>query len=211
MADRRAGGLRQSNRLLDETMEIRIHVDQIKEAGLTVEREFDRKAMDELLRADPPTAFRAKAPSVLSARLTRVNERDILLAGEIPLHLEGECGRCLVTVPVETTVRFSMDLVDRAKVEELGSPSGGEDDGAGEVGGSFAPEEAEQIFYSGRELDLGPIVREQILLALPMHVLCKEDCKGLCQVCGQNLNEKECGCDRKVPDPRWAGLRDIKL
>jgi len=192
-------------------MEIRIHVDQIKEGGLPVEREFDQGAMDEVLRADPPTGFHAKGPSALRARLTRVNERDILFAGEIPLHLEGECGRCLKGVPVDATVRFSLDLVDRDKVEELGSPSGGEDDGAGEIGGSFAPEEAEQIFYSGRELNLGPIVREQILLGLPMHVLCSDECKGLCQICGQNLNEKECGCDRRVPDPRWAGLRDIKL
>ena len=52
---------------------------------------------------------------------------------------------------------------------------------------------------------------EQILLALPAYPVCGEGCKGLCPVCGANLNERECGCDRKVPDPRWAGLKDIKL
>ena len=60
-------------------------------------------------------------------------------------------------------------------------------------------------------IDLDPIVREQVLLALPVSVLCQEDCRGLCTVCGQDLNEKDCGCERKVVDVRLAKLKDIKL
>jgi uncharacterized protein len=55
-------------------------------------------------------------------------------------------------------------------------------------------------------IDLDPVVREQLLLALPGYPVCREDCKGLCTVCGVNLNERDCGCDRHVPDPRWAAL-----
>ncbi|HWV37608.1 MAG TPA: DUF177 domain-containing protein [Vulgatibacter sp.] len=192
-------------------MEIRIHVDQIKEGGLQVEREFDEGTMDEVLQAEPSTGYHAKRPSTLRARLTRVNDRDILFAGEIPLHIEGACGRCLRCVQVDATVRFSLDLVDGDEMELLGVPSAPEDDGAGEIAGSFSPEEAEQVFFTGKELDLGPLVREQILLGLPMNVRCGDECRGLCQVCGQNLNDAECGCDRRVPDPRWAGLRNIKV
>jgi uncharacterized protein len=79
------------------------------------------------------------------------------------------------------------------------------------VRGSFAPEQAEEETYSGKVIELDPIVREQILLALPAYPVCDEGCKGLCTVCGANLNERECGCDRHVPDPRWAGLKDVKL
>ena len=70
---------------------------------------------------------------------------------------------------------------------------------------------ADEEQFDGRQIDLGAIAREQILLAMPMDVVCKEDCRGLCSVCGQDLNAKECGCQRKVTDPRWAALQDIKL
>ncbi len=86
-----------------------------------------------------------------------------------------------------------------------------EDGDKGPVGGSFAPEDAEEETYTGKVIDLDPIVREQIALALPGYPVCDESCKGLCSVCGANLNERDCGCDRHVPDPRWAGLKNIKL
>jgi uncharacterized protein len=78
------------------------------------------------------------------------------------------------------------------------------------VGGSFRAEEADEERYHGKVIDLAPILREQILLSLPAYPVCRESCKGLCPVCGQNLNERECGCDRRVPDPRWAGLEKLK-
>ena len=71
--------------------------------------------------------------------------------------------------------------------------------------------QAEEDTYTGKVIDLDPIVREQVLLALPAYPVCNEGCKGLCPVCGANLNERECGCDRHVPDPRWAGLKNVKL
>ena len=54
-------------------------------------------------------------------------------------------------------------------------------------------------------------MREQVLLALPMHAACGEDCKGLCGTCGQNLNEGQCGCATSQVDPRLAALKNIKL
>ena len=64
--------------------------------------------------------------------------------------------------------------------------------------------------YQGKLIDLDPLVEEQVLLALPAYPVCEEGCKGLCPVCGQNQNEKACGCDRHVPDPRWAGLAKFR-
>ena len=67
----------------------------------------------------------------------------------------------------------------------------------------------EQIFVSGYELDTDALINNEILINMPVKVLCREDCKGICPVCGHNLNEGECGCDTFVPDPRMAAIKDI--
>ena len=59
------------------------------------------------------------------------------------------------------------------------------------------------------DLDLDILIFDEVVPKLPSKVLCKEDCKGLCPVCGTNLNKKECGCDRTVADPRMAAIQDI--
>src|SRR5215213_1677197 len=64
--------------------------------------------------------------------------------------------------------------------------------------------------YEGDAVDLDELVREQILLALPSRHLCREDCKGLCQKCGANLNDAPCSCEQGEVDPRWAALADLK-
>ena len=56
----------------------------------------------------------------------------------------------------------------------------------------------------------GEAAREQLLLALPLKVTCREDCKGLCPQCGKNLNQERCSCSTEVEDPRWAALKDVR-
>jgi len=58
-------------------------------------------------------------------------------------------------------------------------------------------------------LDLSPVVREDMLVSLPIRVLCRPDCKGLCSQCGKNWNEGPCDCQDEVLDPRLAGLADL--
>ena len=60
-------------------------------------------------------------------------------------------------------------------------------------------------------VDLDAPVTADILLSLPSKHLCREDCKGLCPKCGKNLNEGECGCDKRDIDPRWEALKGIKF
>ena len=64
--------------------------------------------------------------------------------------------------------------------------------------------------FEGDSIDLDELVREQILLALPTRHLCREDCKGLCQKCGADLNAGDCSCEQGETDPRWAALADFK-
>jgi len=72
-------------------------------------------------------------------------------------------------------------------------------------------EDLEFSLYEGEEVDLGPLIREQVLLALPTRPLCRDDCRGLCPQCGINLNHAECGCRVETFDPRLEALRSLKL
>lgn len=190
-------------------MDLRFQLDRVKDVPLAIERELPTVYLDEVLRAEPPTGFVAVEPASLQAKLSRVNARELVFEGGISTGLRTSCRRCLGPVDVGVPVRFFLELVPRSQLEGHTQPV--DDDGQGEIAGTFTAEEAAQVPYDGSSVDLEPVVREQILLALPMVALCVEACKGLCQVCGANLNEAACGCDRHVPDPRWAALRSIKI
>jgi uncharacterized protein len=70
-------------------------------------------------------------------------------------------------------------------------------------------DELDTAFYQDGVIDLGQLVREQILLLLPMKPLCKESCAGLCPVCGTNLNTGSCACSPEWDDPRLAPLKAL--
>lgn len=63
--------------------------------------------------------------------------------------------------------------------------------------------------FSGDQIDLTDFVKRGMITALPMKILCSEDCKGLCSICGKDLNEGECGCDTTSIDPRFESLRAL--
>ena len=67
----------------------------------------------------------------------------------------------------------------------------------------------EMPFIEGFSLDTDALINNEIIVNWPMKVLCKPDCRGICKVCGKNLNEGDCGCDTFVPDPRMAVIKDI--
>jgi uncharacterized protein len=70
-------------------------------------------------------------------------------------------------------------------------------------------DELEVAYLETGYLPLHDMIREQIYLSVPMKVLCRQDCRGLCPTCGADLNEVECGCPKEVIDPRWASLKAI--
>ncbi len=123
--------------------------------------------------------------------------KDIRLAGEVSTTLDTACARCLEPVIQEVDRKF--DLLYRPL---------GVDAGRAEI--SVTSAEAEISYYQGEGLLLEDAVREQVLLALPLRVICREDCKGLCPHCGKNLNVEQCSCAEPMEDPRWAALKDIR-
>jgi uncharacterized protein len=186
---------------------MRVNIDEIKEAGLRRSWDVAREDLDAIV-SDDRAGFRARGPVHVQAKLSKV-ERRVLVDAHARAELTVPCGRCLAPVPVDVPVDFELTLVPS---DEYADESHADHDrGRGPIGGSFASDDAEEEVYTGKVIDLDPILREQVLLALPSYPVCREDCKGLCPVCGTNLNERECGCERKPRDPRWAGLEKFKL
>jgi len=122
---------------------------------------------------------------------------DIRVRGGLKTRLEVNCARCLEAV--ERKVAREFDLLYRpqgtdARAEEL----------------SVTDAEAEIGYYRGDGIELDEVIKEQVLLALPLKTLCRDDCKGLCAHCGKNLNEQTCSCSEEVEDPRWSALKEIR-
>ncbi len=122
---------------------------------------------------------------------------DIRVAGDLSTKVELLCARCLE--PVVENVAKKFDLLYRPE---------GADAGKEEL--SVTAAEAEVGYYRGEGLLLEDVLREQVLLALPLKAICREDCRGLCPHCGQNLNVKKCGCAEPTEDPRWSALKDLR-
>ena len=123
--------------------------------------------------------------------------QDIRLRGRLSAGLELPCARCLE--PVKQDIRRDFELLYRPL---------GADAGRDEL--SVTDAEAEIGYYQGDGLLLEDVLREQVLLALPLKVTCREDCKGLCPQCGKNLNQEQCSCSTAVEDPRWAALKEVR-
>jgi DUF177 domain-containing protein len=179
---------------------MRVNIDEIKEGGLERAGDLSREIVDQMVGGDQ-AGYRARGPAHVDFTL-RKSGRRVLLRGKGQADLAVECGRCLV--PLTRAVPLDFELVFVPKDD--GRRAAGPRDEVEEDGGSVEARLAEEETYAGKEIELDNAVREQLILALPPYPVCSEDCKGLCAVCGTNLNERECGCDRKIPDPRWAGL-----
>jgi uncharacterized protein len=123
--------------------------------------------------------------------------KDIRIAGDLATEVEVICARCLE--PVIQDVAKTFDLLYRPQ---------GSDAGKEEL--SVTAAEAEVGYYRGEGLLLEDVLREQVLLALPLKAICREDCKGLCPHCGKNLNQEQCNCAEPMEDPRWSALKDLR-
>jgi len=134
--------------------------------------------------------------TVGSARLLDHTGGEIRIQGRYSGTIEADCDRCLATAlfPLEK----SFDLFYRPPLSNLESDEFEIDEGEAEIG-----------FYEGLGLELADVIKEQILLALPMQRVCSEACKGICPVCGANRNEVACECQVKLADDRWTALKNL--
>ena len=133
-----------------------------------------------------------------SAELLPHSEGEVRIQGGYWVEMTAECDRCLGLARFPLDARFDLfyrPMADIAREEEVEI-----DDGEAEIG-----------FYEGAGMELEDILREQVLLALPMQRVCSEICKGICPVCGKHRNETACECKPQAADDRWGALRDLEL
>ncbi|MCR5144273.1 MAG: DUF177 domain-containing protein [Lachnospiraceae bacterium] len=122
--------------------------------------------------------------------LTNDSNKELLISGETSLKVIIPCDRCLENVPTEFNIRI--DRVLKVDNGMLLDDADGDDD-----------------FVNENQLDVDRLIFDEILVNWPAKVLCKDDCKGICLICGQNLNIQDCGCNRHVIDSRMAAFQDV--
>jgi uncharacterized protein len=137
------------------------------------------------------------ADAAVEGSATRKGEQ-VRLRGTIRTEVELLCDRCAAPQNAPLAVEFDTSFIPQ-EVEAV-KPENVE----------LQAEDLILSAYVGDTVDLDELVREQILLALPSRHLCREDCKGLCQRCGADLNRNQCSCEQGEVDPRWAALADLK-
>ena len=146
----------------------------------------------ELAPADPllaPLEIALAEPVVVGGRLQAIGEGRFYWHGTLRAVAQGQCRRCLA--PVTTPVATEVGALFTQDADALHDPD------------SYA------LGTEATEIDLTPAVREELLLAVPQFVLCRDDCRGLCPQCGQDLNAGRCGC-APVADLRWQPLQSLK-
>ena len=122
---------------------------------------------------------------------------DIRLRGRFSGTFQVPCARCVE--PVEMPLEAEFDLIFRPAGVDTEAPER-----------SITAPETEIGYYQGDSLALEDVLREQVLLSLPVRTLCKPECKGLCPRCGANRNLQPCSCDVGPSDPRWTALAGLR-
>ena len=142
-------------------------------------------------------ALKQSAPFQVSGTAELVTGgEEVRVRGHLTGTVASDCDRCLE--PLQVPMDGDFDLYYRPAESEF-------DDGEVEL----SPAEAEVGFYENGGVELADVVREQILLWLPMQRLCRQDCKGICPTCGQNRNTTECSCRVERIDERWRALSNL--
>ena len=128
--------------------------------------------------------------SPIALRIENQENAAVLISGSVDMTIAIPCDRCLEDVP--TDIHFDIDK--KLSIKD----------------GTLVDDEMEETDYLiGFELDVERLVYAEILVNWPMKVLCKDDCKGICKVCGMNLNKGTCSCQKTELDPRMARVQDI--
>ncbi|HEV2801386.1 MAG TPA: DUF177 domain-containing protein [Pyrinomonadaceae bacterium] len=171
---------------------MRIEVEKLNETGRPVSTVY---APGELELEDDVARLVSEAK--LEGRASKRREQ-IRLQGTIEASVEVRCDRCVAPTVIPVNADFDVTYVPEEVLETTSEAT------------ELQADDLTYATYAGDELDLDELAREQLLLALPARNLCREDCKGLCLTCGEDLNTQACHCDAQEIDPRWAALAALK-
>jgi uncharacterized protein len=167
-------------------MTMLIDIDRLPKEGLSLSQDFEFLSLDLI---EENAVFLEPAHADLTVRLIG---DEILVQGEVTARLSFVCSRCLT--PFEFPVASRFDLVFLP--EELDALSE-----------ELTDEKLDQMYYTGRQIDLRAVVLEQLNLTFPAKPLCSPGCEGICAVCGEIIRDAKCSCLVKESDPRWNKLK----
>jgi len=174
------------------TSAMKLRVSDIPESGVHIEVLEEPEWLANLPELwSGSEGFHLLSKIKIDLHVTRVL-KEVTVIGNVQFSIQTECSRCVESVRIELNplVNLVLSPVDKISDEE-------DDD--------------EHETYKGDEIDLSNYIMEQIAISLPVKVVCKEDCKGLCTTCGNNLNQDSCTCDSEDIDPRFAILKNLKI
>lgn len=134
-------------------------------------------------------------PPTVSGEIREKGSR-VDVRGRLAARVQLECDRCLKPVELPVDSRFKLEYVTS-------------EDYQAQPVVELTEEDLDLSVFDGEAIDLDELVTEELLLAIPDHVLCSDNCKGICPVCGKDRNSVDCSCETKEVDPRWAGLKDL--
>jgi uncharacterized protein len=170
---------------------MRIELDRLEELG----GKFSQACEAESLPLDQD--IRLTEPAEVRGRIKR-SGKEVELRGELDAKIEALCSRCLKPVELPIHAEFAERFVPAVswRAEEQHE---------------LQEEDLNLAVFDGEAIELNDLVREEILLAMPGHVLCSEDCKGLCPTCGIDRNAGGCQCKNSGADSRWQKLKDLQM
>lgn len=139
--------------------------------------------------------LRLVQPPTVSGEIRR-EDRRVHVKGRAVARVQVECDRCLKLIELPADSSFKLEYVTQEDYQAHQAVELTEDD-------------LDLTVFDGEVIDVDALVTEEILLAVPDHILCKDDCKGICPRCGADRNSVDCGCETAEVDPRWAGLKEL--
>lgn len=155
------------------------------------DRELKELTFDTELAIDAEDYKRFSVKSIgncdISGKVYLINDK-LFIDVVYNLKVVFQCARCLTDVKKEVKSSFSKQIVDSQEYND---------------------EDESLLLLEGKDINLKEIIKEDIYLNLPEHVLCKEACEGLCPICGTNLNEETCDCEKDDIDPRLEKLKGL--
>lgn len=213
---------------MEQDPRLLIDVDALAAEGWSFADEVAPAQVTALLNEHGSTDLRAVSPLRASLKAYALTAQEgVRLTGRGHVDLQAPCARCLAPAPVSVDVDVAMTLFPAGAPRRPARPAAAEEAPAaapkrsrkrarpepepdeGRVG--LLDDDLETGTYAQGEVDVAQILREQVLLEIPISLLCRPDCKGLCQTCGADLNATTCNCAPPQGDPRLAALSRIKL
>lgn len=166
-----------------------ISLSEIMNTRDKVEHILAELEIDKIIFEGSSYEFAWKDP--VSLTITNLGDRVILIEGSVKLSIIIFCSRCLkkLEYPMDISIKKEIDfkLTEEERAKELD----------------------EANYITEYNLDVDILIKGEIIVDLPMSLLCSDECKGICMHCGTNLNEGSCDCDNTVLDPRMSAIRDI--